>query len=111
LYERRRGSRASSTPAFLTFSARRRRLRDRLGRGTGYVKPLAAKEESDLLIAAAPHVEDSIARLFGIEAEARWPRSTKSRAASTREAPLRAAARDAQGEARGCAARRIPIHD
>src|SRR2546428_2610401 len=34
-------------------------------------KPPAAKEESDLLIALAPHVEDFIARLFGIEAEAR----------------------------------------
>ncbi|HEY1290207.1 MAG TPA: FAD-dependent oxidoreductase [Burkholderiales bacterium] len=32
--------------------------------------PAAAKEESDLLIAAAPHVEDFMARLFGIEAEA-----------------------------------------
>jgi NADPH-dependent glutamate synthase beta subunit-like oxidoreductase/NAD(P)H-flavin reductase len=33
--------------------------------------PPAAKEESDLLIALAPHVEDFIARLFAIEAEAR----------------------------------------
>jgi NADPH-dependent glutamate synthase beta subunit-like oxidoreductase/NAD(P)H-flavin reductase len=33
--------------------------------------PPAGKEESDLLIAVAPHVEDFIARLFGIEAEAR----------------------------------------
>ena len=33
--------------------------------------PLAAKEESDLLVALAPHVEDFIAKLFGIEAEAR----------------------------------------
>jgi NADPH-dependent glutamate synthase beta subunit-like oxidoreductase/NAD(P)H-flavin reductase len=33
-------------------------------------KPPAAKEESDLLIALAPHVEDFIARLFGIEAAA-----------------------------------------
>src|SRR3989440_10923434 len=32
---------------------------------------LAAKAESDLLVAAAPHVEDFLARLFGIEAEAR----------------------------------------
>jgi NADPH-dependent glutamate synthase beta subunit-like oxidoreductase/NAD(P)H-flavin reductase len=30
----------------------------------------AAKEESDLLVALAPHVEDFIARLFGIEAQA-----------------------------------------
>src|SRR5688572_28325369 len=29
------------------------------------------KEESDLLVALAPHVEDFLARLFGIEAEAR----------------------------------------
>jgi len=33
--------------------------------------PPAAKEESALLIALAPHVEDFIAKLFGIEAEAR----------------------------------------
>src|SRR5690348_6759078 len=33
--------------------------------------PPAKKEESELLIALAPHVEDFIARLFGIEAEAR----------------------------------------
>src|SRR5688572_27820348 len=30
-----------------------------------------AKDESDLLVALAPHVEDFLARLFGIEAEAR----------------------------------------
>jgi hypothetical protein len=35
------------------------------------VNPPAAREESDLLVAVAPHVEDFIARLFGIEAEAR----------------------------------------
>jgi hypothetical protein len=34
-------------------------------------RPPQAKEESDLLIALAPHVEDFLARLFGIEAEAR----------------------------------------
>ena len=33
--------------------------------------PPAAKEESELLIALASHVEDFIAKLFGIEAEAR----------------------------------------
>jgi NADPH-dependent glutamate synthase beta subunit-like oxidoreductase/NAD(P)H-flavin reductase len=33
--------------------------------------PPAAREESDLLVALAPHVEDFLARLFGIEAEAR----------------------------------------
>src|SRR4051794_808290 len=32
---------------------------------------LASKAESDLLVALAPHFEDFIARLFGIEAEAR----------------------------------------
>src|SRR5438046_1729580 len=35
------------------------------------VERLAAKSESELLIALAPHVEDFIAKLFGIEAEAR----------------------------------------
>jgi len=33
--------------------------------------PPAGKAESDLLVALAPHVEDFIAKLFGIEAEAR----------------------------------------
>src|SRR5215510_5287254 len=33
-------------------------------------RPPATKEESDLLVALAPHVEDFLARLFGIEAEA-----------------------------------------
>jgi NADPH-dependent glutamate synthase beta subunit-like oxidoreductase/NAD(P)H-flavin reductase len=32
--------------------------------------PPAARDESDLLVALAPHVEDFLARLFGIEAEA-----------------------------------------
>src|SRR5437870_7080547 len=32
---------------------------------------LAAKEESDLLVALAPHVEDFLPKLFGIEAQAR----------------------------------------
>src|SRR5512134_2354942 len=31
----------------------------------------SGKDESDLLVALAPHVEDFLARLFGIEAEAR----------------------------------------
>ncbi len=43
-------------------------LRDRLL--AARANPPAAKEESDLLIAAAPHVEDFIAQLFGIVAEA-----------------------------------------
>jgi NADPH-dependent glutamate synthase beta subunit-like oxidoreductase/NAD(P)H-flavin reductase len=34
-------------------------------------KPPPGKEESDLLVALAPHVEDFLARLFGIEADAR----------------------------------------
>src|SRR4051794_13417238 len=33
--------------------------------------PSSGKTESDLLVALAPHVEDSLAKLFGIEAEAR----------------------------------------
>src|SRR6266850_5970527 len=32
---------------------------------------LAAKEEADLLVALAPHVEDFLPQLFGIEAQAR----------------------------------------
>src|SRR5687767_9449294 len=32
--------------------------------------PPAANDESDLLVALAPHVEDFVAKLFGIEAEA-----------------------------------------
>ncbi len=35
------------------------------------VTPLAAKAESELLLALAPHLEDFIAQLFGIEAEVR----------------------------------------
>jgi NADPH-dependent glutamate synthase beta subunit-like oxidoreductase/NAD(P)H-flavin reductase len=46
-------------------------LRDRLLAGRKDPGALAAKAESDLLVAIAPHVEDFIARLFGIEAEAR----------------------------------------
>jgi hypothetical protein len=34
-------------------------------------RPLEGKPESDLLVALAPHVEDFLPRLFGIEAEAR----------------------------------------
>jgi NADPH-dependent glutamate synthase beta subunit-like oxidoreductase/NAD(P)H-flavin reductase len=43
-------------------------LRDRL-RASRSQMP-AAKEESELLVALAPHVEDFVAKLFGIEAEA-----------------------------------------
>src|SRR5687768_14233140 len=34
-------------------------------------RPLSGKEESDLLVALAPHVEDFVVQLFGIEREAR----------------------------------------
>jgi len=55
--------------AFLQFLAEAdAALRDRLVAARG--APPAAKEESELLIALAPHLEDFIARLFGIEAEA-----------------------------------------
>jgi NADPH-dependent glutamate synthase beta subunit-like oxidoreductase/NAD(P)H-flavin reductase len=43
-------------------------LRDRMV--AARAAPPAGKQESDLLIEAAPHVEDFIAQLFGIEAEA-----------------------------------------
>src|SRR5579871_5555177 len=44
-------------------------LRDRLVEARK--SPPAAKAESELLIALAPHLEDFVAKLFGIEAEAR----------------------------------------
>ena len=44
-------------------------LRDRLV--AARAAPLQGKHESDLLVALAPHVEDFLAQLFGIEAEAR----------------------------------------
>jgi NADPH-dependent glutamate synthase beta subunit-like oxidoreductase/NAD(P)H-flavin reductase len=44
-------------------------LRDRLV--ASRTRPPAGKDESDLLVALAPHVEDFLARLFGIEREAR----------------------------------------
>ncbi|HEU4924356.1 MAG TPA: FAD-dependent oxidoreductase, partial [Burkholderiales bacterium] len=43
-------------------------LRDKLTAGRS--NPPKGKDESDLLVALAPHVEDFLARLFGIEAEA-----------------------------------------
>ena len=46
-------------------------LRDRLMAARAAPDPLAAKAESELLIALAPHVDDFIARLFGVEAEVR----------------------------------------
>ncbi|HXV11994.1 MAG TPA: FAD-dependent oxidoreductase [Burkholderiales bacterium] len=45
-------------------------LRDRLMRARSGFNALSAKEESDLLLALAPHVERFLVRLFGIEAEA-----------------------------------------
>jgi NADPH-dependent glutamate synthase beta subunit-like oxidoreductase/NAD(P)H-flavin reductase len=68
LYEREGLLRADA--AFLSFLGEvDAALRDRLL--ASRTAPPAAKEESDLLIALAPHVEDFIARLFGIEAQAR----------------------------------------
>ena len=46
-------------------------LAARLERGRTAPSALAAKDESALLIALAPHVEDFLAELFGIEAEVR----------------------------------------
>jgi NADPH-dependent glutamate synthase beta subunit-like oxidoreductase/NAD(P)H-flavin reductase len=67
LYEREGLARVDA--AFLGFLAEAdAALRERLV--AARAKPPAAKEESELLIALAPHVEDFVARLFGIEAEA-----------------------------------------
>ena len=46
-------------------------LRDAPARGAAEISPQRKQEESDLLVELAPHVEDFIAQLFGIEAEAR----------------------------------------
>jgi NADPH-dependent glutamate synthase beta subunit-like oxidoreductase/NAD(P)H-flavin reductase len=46
-------------------------LRDRLVAAREQRQVLARKAESDLLLAIAPHVEDFLPKLFGIEAEAR----------------------------------------
>jgi NADPH-dependent glutamate synthase beta subunit-like oxidoreductase/NAD(P)H-flavin reductase len=68
LYEREGLARVDA--AFLDFLGQGdAALRERLV--AARAKPPSAKEESDLLVAAAPHVEDFIAQLFGIEAEAR----------------------------------------
>ena len=69
-------------------------LRDKLA--SSRADPPLGKAESDLLVALAPHFEDFVARLFGIESEAQ-----------ALAAPVRAAPRPAQGEARGREARRI----
>ena len=60
-------------------------LAERLSSARGPARP-QAKEESDLLIALAPHVEDFLAGLFGVEAEAQAlaARSTTSSPRSTR---------------------------
>ena len=56
--------------AFLQFLAEADEgLRARLETARG--SPPPGKDESELLIALAPHLEDFLARLFGIEAEAR----------------------------------------
>ena len=44
-------------------------LADRLAKARSATAPLPAKEESALLIDVAPHVEDFLARLFGIVAD------------------------------------------
>ena len=68
LYERKGLLRVDA--AFLSFLAEAdAALRDRLLEARS--RPPAGKDESDLLIALGPHVEDFIARLFGIEAQAR----------------------------------------
>src|SRR5438309_9200614 len=46
-------------------------LHERLLAARHAPEKLAAKEESDLLVALAPHVEDFLPKLFGIEAQAR----------------------------------------
>src|SRR6267378_4285246 len=46
-------------------------LHERLLAARQTPQKLAAKEESDLLVALGPHVEDFLPKLFGIEAEAR----------------------------------------
>src|SRR3954467_2654001 len=67
LYEREGLARVDA--AFLEFLGEGdAALRDRLV--AARANPPAAKEESDVLIAAAPHVEDFIAQLFDIKAEA-----------------------------------------
>jgi hypothetical protein len=59
-------------------------LRDKLT--TARANPPSGREESDLLVALAPHVEDFLAKLFDIEDEARGttslPLSTPSSACS-----------------------------
>ena len=44
-------------------------LADRLAKARAATEPLPAKDESALLIDVAPHVEDFVARLFGVVPE------------------------------------------
>ncbi|HZQ74457.1 MAG TPA: FAD-dependent oxidoreductase [Burkholderiales bacterium] len=68
LYEREGLARLDE--AFLSFLGEAdRALHEKLVLSRAH--PAAGKAESDLLVALAPHVEDFIARLFGIEAEVR----------------------------------------
>ncbi|HEX7250100.1 MAG TPA: hypothetical protein VF262_06920, partial [Burkholderiales bacterium] len=58
--------------AFLRFLAEAdAALHERLLAARANPGALAAKAESELLVALAPHVEDFLPKLFGIEAEAR----------------------------------------
>src|SRR6185295_17150479 len=70
LYERAGLQRVDA--AFLAFLREANEgLHARLLAGRGNFAQLKTREESDLLVELAPHVEDFLARLFGIEAEAR----------------------------------------
>src|SRR3954470_3245572 len=70
LYEREGLQRVDA--AFLAFLREANDgLHARLLAARGNFAQLKAREESDLLVALAPHVEDFLAKLFGIEAEAR----------------------------------------
>ncbi|MDW8468809.1 MAG: hypothetical protein RML56_07355 [Burkholderiales bacterium] len=82
-------------------------LAERLAAARAAPQALAPKDESALLLALAPHLEDFLARLFGIvaEAQALAARHHALRAAVVGEAQFRPAARAAQGQARGRLAR------
>ena len=74
-------SRASTRRSSALLRAADAALAERLARGAR-AAPAALDRgaESELLIALAPHLEDFLARLFGIEAEVRALRSAASRA-------------------------------
>ena len=78
-------------------------LRDALLAARAAPEALAPKAESELLIALAPQLDDFVARLFGIEAEARALAGQHHELAPLyqREAPVRAAPGAAQVQARG----------